>query len=70
MTFAQTIVRASACVGFIFPGIIELPGSFAGNIISPIPDLGPEDNILISFPILFSTTANCLNVECVSTIAS
>ena len=27
-TCAQTIVRASHCVGFTFPGIMLLPGSF------------------------------------------
>ena len=28
------------------------PGSFAGSIISPIPDLGPEPSQRISFAIL------------------
>ena len=38
------IVSASACVGLTFPGMIELPGSFAGKISSPRPS-GTEFNI-------------------------
>ena len=56
---AQTIVNASHCVGFTFPGMIDEPGSFSGINISPIPERGPEANILISFAILFNETANC-----------
>ena len=52
MTWAQTIERASHWVGFILPGIIEEPGSLAGNINSAIPLLGPEDKTRISFAIL------------------
>jgi hypothetical protein len=37
--------------------MIELPGSFAGNEISPIPDLGPEAKNLMSLLILFSVIA-------------
>ena len=33
----QTIVSASDCVGFTLPGMIELPGSFSGIVISPSP---------------------------------
>ncbi len=32
ITWTQTIVIASHCVGFTFPGMIEEPGSFAGRI--------------------------------------
>ena len=39
------------------PGIIDDPGSFAGRLISPIPLLGPEDNILISLAIFINETA-------------
>ena len=53
------MVIASICVGFTLPGIIEDPGSFAGIINSPIPHLGPEEESLISFAILFKTTAIC-----------
>jgi hypothetical protein len=31
MTWAQTIVIASHCVGFTFPGMIDEPGSFLGR---------------------------------------
>ena len=44
--------RASICVGFIFPGIIDDPGSFSGRINSPKPDLGPDPKKRISFEIL------------------
>ena len=53
------MVKASHCVGFTFPGMIELPGSLAGIIISPIPDLGPDAIIRISLAILFKDTAIC-----------
>ncbi len=39
-------------------------------IISPIPDLGPEAIIRISFAILFKETATCFKAPCVSTNAS
>ena len=50
--------------------MIELPGSLAGSVISPMPDLGPEAIIRISLAILLSATASCLRAPCVSTIAS
>ena len=43
ITCAQTIVIASACVGFTLPGIMDEPGSFDGMIISPIPERGPGE---------------------------
>ena len=46
------------------------PGSLAGIINSPIPDLGPEDNIRISFPIFIMETAMVFKAPCASTIAS
>ena len=52
ITCVHTIDKASHCVGFIFPGMIEEPGSLAGRIISEIPLLGPDANTLISFAIL------------------
>ena len=60
-TCAQTIVTASDWVGFTFPGMMELPGSLAGMIISPIPDRGPEAMSRMSLAILFRDTANCFN---------
>ena len=59
ITCAQTIVIASHCVGFTFPGIMEEPGSLAGMISSPIPERGPEAIKRISFAILFKETAIC-----------
>ena len=64
------MVIASHCVGFTFPGMIELPGSLAGITISPIPDLGPEESNRMSFAILFKETANCFKAPCDSTTAS
>ena len=43
--------------------MIDEPGSFAGMIISPIPDLGPDANNRISFAILFNDTAICFSGE-------
>ena len=49
---------------------MEEPGSLAGIINSPIPDLGPEAINLMSLAILFKDTAICLIAPWVSTIAS
>ena len=57
-------------MGFTLPGIIELPGSFAGKINSAIPLLGPLPIKRISLAILNSETASCFKAPCVSTIAS
>ena len=35
----QTMVRASHCVGFTLPGMIEEPGSFSGRSSSPKPGM-------------------------------
>ena len=64
------MVNASGWVGFTFPGIIELPGSFSGIFISPIPLRGPELNIRMSFAILKQLMAVRLMAPCNSTIAS
>src|ERR1051325_6495260 len=37
-TCAASMVMASDCVGFTLPGMIELPGSFSGIVISPMPE--------------------------------
>ena len=37
ITFRQTIIVASHCVGLTLPGMIELPGSFSGSRSSPRP---------------------------------
>ena len=41
ITCAQSMVMASDWVGFTLPGMIELPGSFSGMVISPMPQRGP-----------------------------
>jgi hypothetical protein len=45
--------------------MMEEPGSFSGNCISPMPDLGPEASILISFAILFKDTAICFKARAI-----
>ena len=64
------MVNASHCVGLTLPGIIDEPGSLSGIKISPIPLLGPDDNIRISFAIFIRLTATTFNAACASTIAS
>ena len=46
------MVMASHWVGFTFPGIMELPGSFSGKESSPRPHLGPEPRNRMSLAIL------------------
>ena len=68
--WAQTIVNASGWVGLTFPGMIELPGSFSGILISPIPLRGPELSMRMSFAILKQLMAARFRAPCNSTIAS
>jgi hypothetical protein len=56
-TCAAIMVKASHCVGFTFPGMIEEPGSLSGIKISPMPLRGHEDNMRISFAIYIKLTA-------------
>ena len=70
MTFTQTIVTASHCVGLTFPGIIDEPGSFSGKINSPYPALGPEPKKRISLDIFIKATAQVLRAPEKFTIAS
>ncbi len=58
ITCAQTMVIASDCVGFTFPGMIELPGSFSGIVISPIPQRGPDASQRTSLAIFIRDTAS------------
>ena len=51
------MLSASICVGFTLPGIIDEPGSLAGILISPNPDLGPDDKNLKSFKNFSNETA-------------
>ena len=39
MICVHAIVRASTWVGLTLPGMIELPGSFSGRVISPRPQV-------------------------------
>ena len=55
----QAMAAASQMLGFILPGMIELPGSTAGRLISPNPVLGPDESKRRSLVILrMSEAAN------------
>ena len=69
-TWAVAIRSASDWVGFTLPGMMELPGSFAGIRISPIPERGPEDSQRMSFAILWSDTATVFRAPWPATRAS
>ena len=56
--------------GINFPGMIEDPGSFAGNVISPIPLLGPLANHLRSLAILNKDPETTFKIPDNSTILS
>ena len=58
------MVIDSHCVGFTFPGIIELPGSFSGINISPKPHLGPLESHLISFAIFIKSPERDESAPC------
>jgi hypothetical protein len=58
MTCAHTIVSASDWVGLTLPGIMELPGSFSGIVISPSPERGPEASHRTSLAIFMSEVAS------------
>ena len=58
ITCAAIMVKASHCVGFTFPGIIDDPGSLAGMLNSPIPHRGPEADHRISLAILCKAQAS------------
>ena len=69
-TCAHAMVSASLCVGFTLPGMIELPGSFSGIVISPMPERGPEASQRTSFAIFMSDAASVLSAPCANTSAS
>src|SRR5437867_5208888 len=69
-TWAQIIVSASLWVGLALPGIIELPGSFSGMLISPRPALGPEARHRTSLAIFISEQASVLSAPWAKTKAS
>src|SRR5258706_514888 len=70
MTWHETMVSASHCVGFTLPGMIELPGSFSGIESSPMPQRGPLASRRISLAIFMSAAASALRAPCACTIAS
>ena len=69
-TCAHSMVSASACVGLTLPGMIELPGSFSGSEISPIPERGPEASSRMSLAIFISAAASVFSAPCANTSAS
>src|SRR6266853_853041 len=63
-TCTQTMVIASACVGFTLPGMIEDPGSFSGMESSPSPQRGPLRELGMRIqPCADSGSTNCQIVE-------
>ena len=69
-TWQHSIVMASHWVGLTLPGMIELPGSFSGIVISPRPERGPDAIQRTSLAIFISAVARVLNAPCASTSAS
>jgi len=61
---------ASDCVGFTLPGMMELPGSFSGIAISPMPQRGPDASQRTSFAIFINDAASVFSVPCACTMAS
>ena len=70
ITCAASMVTASDCVGLTLPGMIELPGSFSGMVISPMPQRGPDASQRTSLAILLSDAASVLSAPCAFTSAS
>ena len=70
MTCTATIVTDSHWVGLTLPGMIELPGSFAGIVISPSPQRGPEASQRTSFAIFIMLAASPLSAPWAKTTAS
>src|SRR6266446_8537272 len=69
-TCTQTMVIASACVGFTLPGMIDDPGSFSGMESSPSPQRGPEASQRISLEIFIKDAASVSKAPCANTISS
>mmetsp|Transcript_29221 Transcript_29221/g.74971 ORF Transcript_29221/g.74971 Transcript_29221/m.74971 type:complete len:277 (-) Transcript_29221:852-1682(-) len=60
ITWQQTMVSASHCVGLTLPGMMLLPGSFSGRLSSPRPQRGPLPRNRMSLAIFMSDTATVL----------
>ena len=70
MTLTATIVADSVWVGLTFPGIIELPGSLDGMVISPRPQRGPLESQRMSLAIFIRSAAIALRAPWAYTKAS
>ena len=70
ITWAHSMVNASAWVGLTLPGMIELPGSFSGMRSSARPERGPELSKRMSFAILESAAARVFSAPCANTSGS
>src|SRR2546430_11052042 len=70
MTCTATMVRASDCVGFTLPGMMEEPGSFSGSVSSPRPQRGPEASQRISLAIFMSEAASVFSAPEAKTSSS
>ena len=57
-------------MGFTFPGMIELPGSFSGIVISPSPERGPDASQRTSLAIFMRPTASVFSAPWAETSAS
>ena len=70
MTWTATMVTCSHWVGLTFPGMIELPGSLAGIVISPRPQRGPEASQRTSLAIFIMSPARALTAPWAKTSSS
>ena len=69
-TWMHTMIIASHWVGFTLPGMIELPGSFAGSTSSPSPARGPEPSQRRSSAIFIRFVASVRTAPWAKTSAS
>ncbi|CFW03862.1 Uncharacterised protein [Bordetella pertussis] len=70
MTCAASIVTASHWVGLTLPGMMELPGSFSGMLISPSPERGPLASQRTSLAIFIRPAASVFKAPCANSSAS
>ena len=69
-TWQHSMVSASHWVGLTLPGMMELPGSFSGMVISPRPERGPDAIQRTSLAIFISAVASVLSAPWAATRAS
>mmetsp|Transcript_29780 Transcript_29780/g.74961 ORF Transcript_29780/g.74961 Transcript_29780/m.74961 type:complete len:277 (+) Transcript_29780:144-974(+) len=70
ITWQQTMVSASHCVGLTLPGMMLLPGSFSGSDSSPRPQRGPLPRNRTSLATFISDVAIVFSAPLASTMAS